>query len=305
MRVLTTLLGILAVLLAQPAAAQRIVVPSAPGGSPTNVNTTYETVGVFLSGPDAGEGTTVTGGAANTKGAAWEQLTAATTSDWAGFMVLVSAANSSGNRFLVDIATGALAAETVIIPNFFAFPSSVGAGMSWAYFPLNVPAGTRISAKLQANGSGGNAQVSIVGEVRTANHPPLWNNCELLAAAWTTTTYPSATTITSVSAGNTGWTEVVASTARTYGAMVANMGPATGLNPTVARSLIYRLATGAAASEVAFYALPSGTIASNPYTGRPPLRPIFKSIPSGTRVSAEVISQTTEAAFSPQVYGCY
>lgn len=272
----------------------------ASGGAITNLDTTYETVGIT----SVGAGTLVTGGAANTKGAAYTQLSASTASAWSGFWVMITAANSSGNRYLIDIGTGAAAAEVALVPNIFAYPSTAGSGVQALFFPINVAAGTRISARVQSNGGSGSCQIAVMGEVSVAGSRPMYASVELLAAADTANTRPSSVSITSVNSAGTGWTQVVASTARQYGALIPNLG-VTGSLPATAQSLSYRLATGAAASEVLFWQTLLSTAAANPYTGRMTNTPIYRTTPISTRVSAEVLVNTAGDTFSPQIYGCY
>lgn len=271
----------------------------ASSGSPTNLNTTYETVGVT----SAGAGTVITTGGAHTKGS-YVELSASTSGAWSGFWVMVTSSSAGSGRFLIDIATGAAASETVLIPNIFAYPSTVGAGVQTLWFPVNVAAGTRISARCQASSAGVTCQIAVMGEVTTANSRPMFTSVELLVAADTTNTRPSAVSITSVGTAGTGWTEIVASTARQYEALVPNLG-VTGTLPTTAQTINFRLATGAAASEVLFWSSLLSTIAANAYTGRMTNTPIYRTTASGTRVSGEVLVGAAGDTFAPQVYGCY
>ena len=271
----------------------------ASSGSPTNLNTTYETIGVT----SGGAGTTLTGGAANTKGS-YTEISAATSSAWKGFWVSISSSNSAGNRFLVDIATGAAASETIIISNMYCQPGTTGFGVQALWMPMSLAAGVRVSARCQSNGASGTVQVSLIGEVSTSNSRPMFASSELLVAADTTNTRASAVSITSVGTAGTGWTQVVASTAREYGAFVPNIG-VTGTVPTVAQSLSYRLATGAAASEVLFWSGSAATGAGTPYTGRMPGFVIYRTTAASTRVAAEVLVGSAGDTFAPQVYGFY
>ena len=92
------------------------------------------------------EGTQVTsGGSANTKGS-YVQLTSSTSYHAGGMIVVLGGAPSGSKSFLVDIAVGGSGSEQVIIPNIFfwcANDSSIG----HAYIPIDVPAGSRISAR--------------------------------------------------------------------------------------------------------------------------------------------------------------
>jgi hypothetical protein len=101
------------------------------------------------------------GGTANTKGA-YSQITAATSNDCAGFMLMFDTqgiGSGVGNHvvdFLVDLAIGTSGSEHVVLPNWLAisycydsknyFPNGVT-----PYIPMQIPAGTRIAARAQAS----------------------------------------------------------------------------------------------------------------------------------------------------------
>lgn len=87
----------------------------------------------------------------NTKGS-YAELIASTAFDASGFSVLM--ANSS-DRFdcLVDIAVGASGSEQDIVSNYLLkMPNSSGSGHISGFFPIRIPAGTRVSARWQTNG---------------------------------------------------------------------------------------------------------------------------------------------------------
>jgi hypothetical protein len=101
------------------------------------------------------------GSSANTKGS-YVQLTAATTSDYNGFFLGLdnqtdpSSGSVGGLYWLLDIAVGAAASEQVILPNHCLFGSSVSGialvnNMASPYFPLPIPAGSRIAARAQCS----------------------------------------------------------------------------------------------------------------------------------------------------------
>jgi hypothetical protein len=272
----------------------------ASGGAIANLNTTYETVGVTSSGT----GSLITAGSpANTKGT-YVQLSASTSSAWSGFYVLATAANSSGTRYLIDISTGAGGAETVVIPDIYIMPGTAGSGVQALFFPINIPSGTRVAARCQASGASSTVQVAIIGEVSVAGSRPMYSSTELLAAADTANTRASSVSVTTVSTAGTGWTQVVSSTARQYGALVTNLG-ATSVAPVNSQTLNLRLATGAAASEVLFWSSLHSNTSANPLTGRIPNTPIYRTTASSTRVSMEILAGVAGDAFHPQVYGCY
>lgn len=105
------------------------------------------------SGPIA---VTVTPGASNTKGV-YAQVTAALAYEAHGVWIWATSATHLGaanNSWLLDIATGAAAAETVVIPNVLAGAKETGTLVAFpllGYFPIRIPKGSRVAARLQAN----------------------------------------------------------------------------------------------------------------------------------------------------------
>lgn len=282
----------------------------ASGGSPSNIDTSYERAGFTATGT----GTTITAGApANTKAATYTTLAASTASAWAGFWVFIQTASTNGARYAIDIASGASTSEVDLVPNFPALPGTANTGIVVAFVPLNVAAGTRLSARCKSSSASASCTVSLLGEVRTANHPPLWNSAEVVSstpAGSPTPSFPSNTNLTGVSTSDTGWTTIAASTARTYGALVTVLGTQTSeVAADTAQAVSFRLGTGGSGATDAtwFFSTPCGAAITQPTIPRFPSLPIYKSIPSGTRLAGEVLMATTSAqnVFSPYVLGFY
>jgi hypothetical protein len=128
-----------------------------PPFSPMN----YEPAGFGSSGNAFTLGTTLTAASsANTKGS-WTQLIASTTNPVVGILVLLEV--SSLATFLIDIGTGASGSEVVLIPDIYAsFYSTNAAIMSAAiFFPVQVPAGTRIAARCQSGTANSTVYVAL------------------------------------------------------------------------------------------------------------------------------------------------
>ncbi|MDQ4421480.1 hypothetical protein OOT33_13715 [Sphingobium sp. DEHP117] len=89
------------------------------------------------------------------------------------------------------------------------------------------------------------------------------------------------------------WTELIASTAADYGAIMTSA--CNDSVPATAQRSVLCLATGAAGSEVEFYRTILNVITSSPYLASavPPV--IRKSIPAGSRLSARIIAPTPNA----------
>lgn len=105
--------------------------------------------------PASSRGTAVTSGAVHTKGA-WVTLLAATAFDAQGLLVHMGDINEVTP--LLDIGLGAAGAEVVLIPNL---RRSGRAGGSSVYFPVAVPAGTRLSARVQSPGASSALYVNV------------------------------------------------------------------------------------------------------------------------------------------------
>lgn len=99
------------------------------------------------------------GGTANTKGS-YAQLVASTSRDYLGLMLAVDQGPSTSTVnfpvWLLDIAIGGSGSEQVIIPNLAIAtlnPSATAGvvGATEAFFPIAIPAGTRVAARLQCN----------------------------------------------------------------------------------------------------------------------------------------------------------
>lgn len=102
-------------------------------------------------------GTALTANAsANTKATSYTQLIASTAFDATGILVMFDDCAAAAD-FLVDIAVGASSSEQVILSNLLV---SAGTGSivygGHYFFPINIPAGSRISARCQCT-TGGSA----------------------------------------------------------------------------------------------------------------------------------------------------
>lgn len=97
------------------------------------------------------------GGSANTKGA-YSALAASTSADYAGFFITTDTQNTNGAstvvvQWLIDIAVGPGGSEVIILPNLlqagFAGTLTTIYLPSQFYFPIAIPAGSRIAARAQ------------------------------------------------------------------------------------------------------------------------------------------------------------
>lgn len=264
---------------------------SSGGGSITNLNTTYEQVGL-----GSGDGTVITTAAANTKGS-YVQLTASTINNWAGFWLSLGPASASGTRYLLDISFDG--GTTVAVPNLFIQPGAILSGQGPMFFvPLNVPSGSDFRVRAQASTGTNTFRMAVLGVVRTSASRPLFNACTALNAADTTSTYPGAISIPLTDA----WTEITASTAGTYGALLS-IHAASG-NATTPQTVGIAIGTGAAASEVEMIRWICGYNSSSPALRGATSVLVETSVAAGTRVAARCYGSTPNSdAILGQIFG--
>jgi hypothetical protein len=103
--------------------------------------------------PSVTQGNTMTPGVGS-KGS-WVQLIASLTDDTFGLIICLNANQLSGNsrNTVVDIGIGPAASEVVLIADLIggnAVAYNVTGGGIWYYFPVAIPAGTRIAARAQS-----------------------------------------------------------------------------------------------------------------------------------------------------------
>lgn len=267
----------------------------ATSGAAQNLNASYESAGFVTAGVTAGAMTPIPiSGTANTKGAWVELHSGIDAAGWAGFYLFLNIANLSGNRYLVDIGTGVAASEVVRMPDVYSAPGTVVAGPQVVYVPLNIAAGARVAARMQCSAIAGALTGAILGVIRNATSPPLWNNCERFTttpAGSPAATFPSDTDVTATVVAGTGWTVMKASTARTYGAIMPSMSvQKSGTVPTTAQPVTLRTAVGATLSEVLIGAQPEYVSSSAPAVNRFNGLPLLHSVPSTSQINCEILT---------------
>jgi hypothetical protein len=95
-------------------------------------------------------GTTITAsGSTNTKGS-YSELVAATSRDYMGFFIGTTGASATTKHHLLDIAIGAAGSEVVILSNLYILTTAMWSAVPTFFLPINIPAGTRISARVQS-----------------------------------------------------------------------------------------------------------------------------------------------------------
>ncbi len=109
-----------------------------------------QTVGMTTSGSTTPTELTEPG-STNTK-SAYTQISPGLSFDAAGILVTVFATTNTNRTYLVDIALGAAGSEQVLINNLFCSVANT-TNARYFYFPVAVPAWTRIAARYQVTGS--------------------------------------------------------------------------------------------------------------------------------------------------------
>jgi hypothetical protein len=247
-----------------------------------------ETLGTISSS----HGPTVTGSATlNTKGA-YTQLTAATAREAQGFYLHIGSDFNVGDC-LFDVAVGAAGSEQVIVSNIkFSRPNDTYS--AWYYFPVRIPAGSRVACRIQAT----SASIQVWPNIYLLPSSPMWP-----AGFGRCTTYGANTATsggTSVDGGGTintkgAYSQIVAATTSPMRAFAVGIGPANDFARVVA-AFSFDIAIGAAASEQIILA--DMTVFQAQSADHIPVMqigPFPCDIPTGTRLAARCSASTITA----------
>lgn len=268
--------------------------PGTGGGSPVNLDNTYESLGFTTSFV----GTACTSG----NGSKGTAVTMGTTSAaWSGFWLYVAWASTSNARYLIDISFDG--GSTYAIQNYYVEPNSTGAPVAAYWFPMNVANAADMRVRAQSTAAT-TFRAWVQGALTNANSAPMFNTFTALNAD-TTNTRPSGGDITMVNNASTTFTTILDPTVATYGALMAVLGgPSTGA-VTTAQMVMLNIGVGAAASEVVIGRLAAGAqnASAASFRAQPGLT-IFKTIASGVRLSVQVKSNT-QGANDLAVVGLY
>lgn len=241
-------------------------------------------------------GTSVTtGGTAATKGTA-VQLIASTAFD--AYLLEITAANygasATTSRGCLDILVGAATEEVLIANLLMGFCGSIGAanpGPKTWLFPIYIPAGTRIAAKVAGDRTSTAMQVGV--RLWGGNGYPPFRVAQKVVT-YGIGTVPAGTSVTPGASGAEGsWTQITASTTDDHFGVVISAQPPTGDTTLSASGVFADVGVGAATEEV----LAGGgnetstifTLDGNERVGNPVLNlPVFADIPSGQRLAARL-----------------
>lgn len=251
---------------------------------PANPDIAYEPLGY---GTDGALTPVVAGASVSVKGS---YVTIGTTVNaWAGFYLEVSQVTASA-RYALDIRAGG---TTIIVPDFYV----EGAGNTRVFIPLQVAAGTLLEARSQCTNASSTMRIAVSGRIAAANIPPAFTTMTALTT-FDTGTRPSTTAVPT--AATIAWTQLVASTAAAYGALLIQVGQ--GTIPATQQQATAYIAIGGAGSEVQIARMAAFAQTSSPSFVRA-YRLIEKAIAAGTRLSAAMLAPAADNGPRVSIHG--
>ncbi len=232
-----------------------------------------------LSSPS--RGTSVTG--ANGSYGSWVQIIASTTYDACWMTVRIWPTNGSSTRTFTQIGVGAGGSEVVLANDLYATSSTSGTVFTEYWFPVSVPAGTRLAARCQQNAAADANNVEIGLFDGSFTHMEGCGGVDSIGFV------SGSTAATDIDPGGTintkgAYSQLVASTAKDYLGVMISVGYNAASSTAVTAPALFDLAIGAGGSElviVADYGWSQGGAISQSIC---PFIPV--NIPAGTRVSA-------------------
>ena len=265
--------------------------------------TTYETAGANTA---ASRGTSITANASgNTKGS-YTQLIASTSYDTVGVLVMLDDL-AAGIDYLLDIAIGAGGSEQIILPDLYAGggTGSIAYGAQY-WFPIAIPAGSRIAARCQA--STGSSVIRVSCLLAAAGFMPPAPLSRVTAYGANSADSGGVSVDPGGSANTKGsYSQIVASTTNDIKGLIIAIGNQLN-NVRSSQSWLIDLAIGGAGSEqivIANYALNCSTSPDIVVPQTSDFLPLC--IPAGTRLAVRAQSDGTDATdrlFDAFVYGC-
>lgn len=237
--------------------------------------------------------TPATPGSNNTKGA-WTQLIAASAYDAIGVIVQAYGDAATGT-FLLDIGIGGSGSEVAVIENFhFQRAASAYGGCGQPFVPLLIPAGTRVSMRVQASATASVPSTRVAVQLIAAGGgtPIFGRYCATYGAV---TASSEGTAVTASASTNTkgSWVELTASASISSEWCVLSV-----LNDgTNGKNNLIDIGIGGSGSEqiiVPNLYMPAGQ--TYQLTGGKCSFPLH--IPAGSRIAARAQSDVASAVFS-------
>lgn len=251
---------------------------------------TIEDVGTNTSNS---EGTDIAASAtANSKPTTYTQLIASTAHHATGIMITGGDVTSAATDYLVDIAIGGSGLEEIIFEDLL-FCSGTGSVTinDPYYFPVPIPASTRISARMQS--TTGSETLALQAHL-FSGYSPIFSRSVITMGA--STTDSGGTSIDSGATANAegGFTEIVSSTAEQFKGLVVAIGNQTNSARTSYEWLM-DIAIGSASNEEII--VPNLHIWANSVVDcvMPRIFHIPIQIPKGVRLSVQTQCSGTNA----------
>jgi hypothetical protein len=237
---------------------------------------------------------------ANTKGS-YLQLIASTARASQGLLVTFGRIGTAD--VLVDIAVGAAASETVIVPNLLYSVRGIVQDLTDVFLPVPVPAGTRVSARSQ--GGAGSAQCLIAVDLVSRGFLP--SSPLALVTAYGADT--SDSTGVSVDPGGTAntlgsWTEITSSTTSPCRQLIVAFGGQANTARTTCTWLV-DIGVGAGGSEQIVHQAVFARSSTNQHVG-PGFVAFDSNVPTGSRLAARAqcsINDATDRLLDVVLYG--
>jgi hypothetical protein len=231
----------------------------------------------------------------------WVQVIAATNVDAEGFFLQLGNSNLNMWNGLLDIGVGPSGFETVLVPDFFVQPLGNDLLAEYLYFPLAIPKGTRISARL-APGAAAAGQVagSIVPVAKVPGASRGYAKCIGLGVNTGTSR------VTNIQFGNPAtWTAIADPTPALESLIVVGC-PNAGLAGGAALKGVYDFATGPSGGTVPDTWLIGGFpfrtntagYGSRFCSGAHPV-----NLPAGRKLYARAVSYSSGVTLSVAIYG--
>ena len=227
-------------------------------------------------GQASGAGTVLTAGTSSAKGTI---VTLGTTNFKSSGLYLCLTHFSATSRYRIDVIVNDGGSDQVIIEDYYLDLSATNAIDGGAYFPVSVPSGASIKARLS---SSTNAATLICSVVLVATDFPGAPGSSRVRSLTDFTNVAPTNTVTLSGTTPTAWTQIAASTIQRISWLWAQSTAISPGSGTISDVLI-DLATGGAGSEKAFATFQSRTIGSGGFTNGKLNVPC--DIPSGTRLS--------------------
>lgn len=267
------------------AEAQRVTYspPAAAGGANQNLDNSYENCGFNTDG----QGTTITANSsANVEGSTSASV-CTTGNAWRGFKLYIGSGGASASRDAFDISLDG--GSTWVVNDVYIEPSQALAPLE-IWFPLQVPASADIRLRMRSSSGSGTVKVALAGYIGNAQSPPVYTAMDNITALDTANTRATSTDVP-LTTSDTAFTQSIASTSQTYGAIMLACGH-NGSTPATPQTAKYSLATGAGGSETIVYSQLGFVSNGTTPCARQPLGFVQKTIASGTRLSVQVDAAT-------------